>query len=187
MNEETVKADFHQVTDKHTMEIVLDDGVHRHLVFSTNGGSEGKYRLITWPGSLCITGDYGTYVFERTYDMFKFFGGGEKINPGYWSEKLTSQSIFGNGYEEFSKAAFEEAVTEGFESLFEDDGGGDDEEKAAVWAEIKQDVLSAQNETDAIRDAMDFEHDGKCVFSDFWETRVLVCHSTGNSHIQRTP
>lgn len=70
-----------------------DSGVHRHLVFRSIGRHPCLhwFELVTWPGSLAINGDMGTYQFSRIVDMFEFFrrpGGG--INPSYWSEKLDS-------------------------------------------------------------------------------------------------
>lgn len=38
----------------HSMEIIKDDDVHRHIKFSNNGSSDYRIDLITWPGCLCI-------------------------------------------------------------------------------------------------------------------------------------
>ena len=48
----------------HAMTILRDDGVHRHLRFKKPGSGTYWFDLITWPGTLCIDGDMGTYVFR---------------------------------------------------------------------------------------------------------------------------
>ncbi|MGH3628031.1 MAG: hypothetical protein ACRDRL_11410, partial [Sciscionella sp.] len=49
------------------------------------------FDLITVPGSLIFQGDGDSFVFRRVTDMFEFFRSkGGKINPHYWSEKLTN-------------------------------------------------------------------------------------------------
>lgn len=75
----------------HTMTVLRDDGPYRHLRFATPGTRMYAYDLITWPGSLCFQGDYGTWVFSRQEDMFAFFAQDTgDINPGYWAEKVTA-------------------------------------------------------------------------------------------------
>lgn len=83
------KSDFKRLTKYHKMEVLLDDGVHRHLRFRKGDSNCCGFDVVTFPGYLCITGDCGTFVFARLYDMFDFFrrsDGG--INPHYWAEKL---------------------------------------------------------------------------------------------------
>lgn len=83
---------FQRDTANHTMEVLRDDGLYRHLKFSDNGSSVYRFDLITWPGHLCISGDMGSNVFSRLVDMFEFFRTdrehGAYINPGYWQEKI---------------------------------------------------------------------------------------------------
>ena len=58
---------------EHTMTVIREDGVSRHIRFAKPGTSCMHFDLITWPGYLCYTGDMGTYVFQRLTDMFEFF------------------------------------------------------------------------------------------------------------------
>jgi len=104
-------ADFEEAVKDHSMVIELDSGVHRSLYFSNNGGSVYHFRINTWPGHLCISGDMGTYVFSRLEDMFEFFRG-DKVNLSYWSEKIQSESRFGSGVMEFSQEKLVEQVRE---------------------------------------------------------------------------
>lgn len=133
----------------HSMEIIRDDGVYRHIKFSRNGSSVYRLDLITWPGRLCIDSDCGTYVFARIPDMFEFFRtdkndfnynhNGLRINPGYWGEKLLS--IGRNaGYKEFNEEKFRNAIKSIFDKHVKyenlDEDASDD-----LWRGIENQVL----------------------------------------------
>ncbi|MGF3056172.1 hypothetical protein [Microbacterium sp. YY-01] len=78
--------------EKHEMQILHDDGLYRHIRFKSPGTSIGYFDIITWPGSLAITGDIGEgHIFTRERDMIAWFYNpiGGYINPGYWAEKLS--------------------------------------------------------------------------------------------------
>ena len=102
------------------MEIILDDGLHRHLKFMHNNRHDGYFNITTWPGHLCISGDMGTFVFSRISDMVNFFSG-NGINPGYWAEKVQAESRFGNGCSEFSYESFHKKVKEELTELTSDE------------------------------------------------------------------
>ncbi|MGW9397251.1 hypothetical protein [Streptomyces sp. NPDC055642] len=82
----------------HTMTVLREDGLYRHLRFEGDGKSSlGRYpsypfELITWPFNLVVKAGW-TFHFDinATPDMFDLFRktafSGE-INPGYWSEKV---------------------------------------------------------------------------------------------------
>lgn len=80
---------FRRDVADHLMTILHDDGLYRHLVFRRAHTGMYWFEVVTWPSSLTIRGDMGTFVFARTSDMFGFFGTGD-INPGYWAEKTPS-------------------------------------------------------------------------------------------------
>lgn len=90
-------AAFKRDTAEHTMSVLMDNGLYRHLRFRKNGSSVYGFDILTYPGRLVISGDMGDAVFARLPDMFDFFRAspGEHdadklyINPGYWHEKLT--------------------------------------------------------------------------------------------------
>lgn len=166
MNEK-IYNDFKSVTKNHTMKVNADNGINRSILFSTDGDSCGHYTLTTWYNHLCISGDYGTFVFQRTDDMFKFFRG-DTINPSYWGEKLQSISRWG-GYEEYCPKMFEENVLDYVEDQLED---LDEETKKDVLEEIQYDILSMAHDGgvrayDAVHD-FDNEH---VSFEDFWECK----------------
>jgi hypothetical protein len=173
-------ADFKKATAEHKMTVVRDDGVFRHLVFQKPGTNVYRYNITTFPGHLVITGDMGTFVFNRLEDMFKFFRAtpanherskGLYVNFSYWAEKCDAADRRTGGLMEFSPAKFAAAVKEHFDSAIEQ-GYIEQRNKDAIWAEIVRDVLSCDgDEADAFRAANDFESHG-FYFQDFHEARV---------------
>lgn len=115
-----------QYLDKrdYKMEVLQDSGVFRTLKFMHDNSHNGYFMITTWPGHLCISGDMGTYVFSRIHDMIEFFNG-DGINPGYWSEKLQSESRFGGGYKKFCIDTFEKNIAKEKSQLIEWADGDD--------------------------------------------------------------
>lgn len=192
MTRQCTEARFLKDVAQHAMEVIRDDGVHRHVRFRKPrpAGSEYWFDLITWPGSLCIDGDMGTYVFRRLDDMFEFFRAdrgyaernGQKlgINLGYWSEKL--QAPKSRDAEDYSADRFRQHIKEAFDQWVEqtqpDDDASDDEraafntEKADLWEEIEGDVLYAADDGEIRAHDSAAGFDGrrwKFSFHDAWE------------------
>jgi hypothetical protein len=89
MSMELVKKNFIADVSKHSMKVLNDNGVYRHLEFSNNGSFDQKFSLVTYPHHLVFSGDMGTYVFSRVEDMFDFFHSDTlRINASYWAEKV---------------------------------------------------------------------------------------------------
>ena len=152
----------------HSMEVLLDNGIYRHLDFSNNGSFNQRFQITTWPGYLCISGDMGCYVFSRVEDMFTFFRGEPgRINPPYWSEKLQSDSKYRTCME-YSPERFRETVQDYFNSWIEEEEPTDPE-KARLWKQIEDDVLTADNEYEAFNRASEFHWQNELFFYDFFE------------------
>jgi hypothetical protein len=136
----------------HVMTIVRDDGVHRHLRFKKPDASEYYFDIITWPGNLIISGDMSTYSFARLPDMFEFFRhDNDRINPGYWAEKITACGR--EGYEEFDAERVREVVEEYYNEWLEFAGltKEEDMEGNEIWGEIERQVLNHLDEGDQHR------------------------------------
>jgi hypothetical protein len=89
LTEQEVEKRFVTDVANHSIEIKHDDGVYRHVTFSNNGSSILKFSLVTFPGHLVYTGDMGTFVFCRLFDMFEFFRHrSSSPNYSYWHQKL---------------------------------------------------------------------------------------------------
>lgn len=101
---------FQKDVAEHSLKIVHDDGLHRHLTVSREKTFNMGYHVTTWPGYLCISGDMGCFVFSRLSDMFQFHRGDFKISFGYWAEKLQA----GEAYQ-FSKKYFRDLILELYE------------------------------------------------------------------------
>ena len=167
-NDSCTEELFLKDAERHVMTVIRDDGINRHIRFKRPDSGAYWFDLITWPGSLCIDGDCGTYVFRRMDDMFQFFrtdrdyalrnGKALAINLGYWSEKLTS--IAQRGVTEFSEDLFREAVKDEFDQWVESEEPSE-ANKALLWEQLEDDVLSyvSDSEHDAIRSAMDFSNE----------------------------
>lgn len=190
------KEQFLRDVGEHQLTVLRDAAVNRHLRFRKPGTGCYGFDLITWPGHLLITGDCGSFLFQRLEDMFEFFRTDRKptdelhINPQYWSEKLIATDCNGRrggAAVEFSKEKFEANIKRWFDDHFEEEIREDAEpdedssshnsasvairkaRRAAIWAEIKSDVLQhSDNEHRAAQAAYDFEHDGFS-FQDFYE------------------
>lgn len=130
-------------TDYQLTEIKAD-GLYRHYKFHDKNMPENCwFNITTWPYHLVISGDIGTYVFNRIEDMVHFFDG-DGINPSYWAEKCTAQNTyFGGGVEEFDPEAASEAMSELYdeavEHVKEEFVGEDQEERLEILAEIRND------------------------------------------------
>lgn len=92
-----VEVQFKADVLSHKMEVLMDNGVYRHLSFRQPKNSwHHRFDLVTYPGYLVISGDMGCWVFSRVNDMFQFFRSSDgRINPGYWSEKIQNGSSGG--------------------------------------------------------------------------------------------
>lgn len=172
MNNQCTLDDFLKDIARHEIKIIRDDGLYRHIRFRQPTSLSYYFDLITWPGHLCYTGDMGTYVFTRIEDMFDFFrddSDREKIgiNPSYWSEKVLSESRFGNGVKEYSEEKFRKRVIE-----YLDDCEADEELREAVQDEV---LFHADNEYHSYAAMYNFSHDNFS-FDDFGMCDVFTFH-----------
>lgn len=167
---------FQRDTQQHELEIVSADGVHRHLRFKNPKNSACWFEIVTWPGSLCFSGDMGTYTFSRVSDMFTFFRGTPgRINASYWAEKCTS-ACRTDGIKEFAPERFRAAVIAAFRDYFR----GSDvpiSKRRECFAELRDEVFRFdEDEHEAMRAACDFSFPlgefGAFHLVDFWEVNT---------------
>ena len=167
---------------RHEMQIIRDDGVHRHICFKRPESGTYWFDLVTYPGTLVIDGDCGTYVFRRLDDMFEFFrtdrrDGKLRINPSYWGEKLQAIGKTG-GYTEFDEDRFAE-ILKGYVINWARDNRDDTskEQRRELWDAVHEDILYLSDDSDGNRKqcaANDFHHHvsrefGDFYFRDLWE------------------
>lgn len=147
---------FRKDVSKHTMKVLLDNGIHRHLRFS-DGTFNMYFEIVTWPGNLAVSGDMGCFVFARIEDMFEFFRSDKlKINLEYWHEKLEAVKRHG-GSTCYNSDLFTKRVNEYVQQFIEDEECDEDQAKE-LREEIKENVLYY---------ADDSEHDARKALNDF--------------------
>lgn len=170
MSSQCTKERFLRDVAAHEIIVIRDDGVNRHIRFKRPETSSMYFDLITWPGHLCYTGDMGTYVFQRTEDMFGFFRkrGLDCIDCGYWAEKIVAADR--TGVSKFSHEKFQSMVRSRVADDEENNKPDDDAQAiakhAAAYAElraaVKDEVENADDNSTRCYDAAnDFRHDGE--------------------------
>lgn len=172
MSNELTRDEFLKCVEKHEMEVLLDNGVYRHLRFKAPDTGNQLFHLVTFPGRLVYCGDMGSYLFERTTDMFGFFRRPDRgINLSYWAEKVDATDRC-DGIKEFSldraKEIVKEIVKEQAEYLDANKKTKVDEELELLLDEIDMD---ANDLGDVMRVASDFNSDviDSDWFSDLWD------------------
>lgn len=118
--EEVIKARIVNDLASHTITIRHEDGLYRHYRCSNGGSSNMYFDIVTWPGSLCFTGDMGDYLFQRTDDMIEFMRR-SCMSYGYAAEKCVA---YGGRLKEFCEDRFEEILAERLAESLADGGDG---------------------------------------------------------------
>lgn len=171
-----VRARFTKDIAEHTMEVLLDQDVYRHLKFRRPGTYCMGFDIVTWPGHLAISGDLGTAVFSRLHDMLEFFrasperaadAGGLYIDVGYWAEKCEAND---GEKKVFSEELFRALVKERFDEYIAENSDGA-EADTELWDELDSEVLAAMGTHEAISAMDGFESvdSPNFKFVDAWE------------------
>jgi hypothetical protein len=183
---------FKKQVANHQLIIIKDEGIHRHLRFKCPDTNNQYFDIITWPGSLCYTGDMGTYVFSRLTDMFEFFRGSHdryQISYSYWAEKIQSVDKR-TGVSKFSPRIFKENIKTDFDNWAEYQRWHNDsleesiKEKliADTWERVEEEILCHADDSEyaaqqaAYMFAVEGSHTPRCgvtsrsyPFQDFYE------------------
>lgn len=175
-----VLEQFRKDTADHQLEVILDQGMHRHLRLSKPGTSCYSYNVVTWPGYLAVSGDMGGSIFTRLPDMFEFFREKPRqnepdalyINQSYWAEKLHANDGDPKRYE---SGLLRELVKRKYdEFLAELDPPAPDADAEELWSDLEDRVLGAETIEEAIAAMSDFEREelvgvDEFRFHDAWE------------------
>jgi hypothetical protein len=143
-----IAARFARDTASHEMTVLHEDGLYRHLRFAAHKGGFYWYDLITTPYTLIFRGDGEAFVFtiDATEDMFVLFRKSSykgSINPGYWSEKLSSNRDSATAY---SEDLFKQEVAKDLETAEEDYPG-----ITEAWTEHVDSEFNTEYEEEARR------------------------------------
>jgi hypothetical protein len=177
----TVCERFLKNIENHELIIENDDNEFNRSILCKKSDSWNYYfRIVTYRGGLLITGDMGSWCFERETDMFNFFRG-EEINFDYWAEKLVSYDARRKPFE-FDDDLFTKEVVEDFENYFDDDI----EERPGLLRQFSDWVESYEYYNNAfhrIVEVKDFCDEHNLPYGDFME----MVHNAGrkpNSHLE---
>lgn len=145
MSNLTIEQRFNIDVEEHRLTIQNDNGVHRSLLLRDPETSINWYQIVTYPNGLLITGDMGTYCFERLNDMFQFFRTDRAPNLSYWHEKIEAEPKH-NGCTEFDDDYFESRIEEYFKSWCDNNElDQESEEMVDLWSDIVDSVLSIES------------------------------------------
>lgn len=177
---EPTAAGFANTIHGHGMQILLNNGIYRHLRFKRPGTTCFWFDIVTVPGALIYTGDMGGYTFRRLEDMFEFFRSDRgRINPSYWAEKVEAVDR-NDGITKFSEDKFNAAVKEHLSDWIRSNAGRTTrKERRDLYDAVLDEVLGADGDVGGFRKqcaAHDFSHKVNdritFYFQDFWERNV---------------
>lgn len=164
---------FARETADHTMTVLHDDGLYRHLAFRNPKRAWNYwFDLITAPGVLIFQGDGDSYTFRRLDDMFEFFRGSTwngAPNLGYWAEKLTipgGQTGVMQYDQDLLAAHVKQSVTDYYDGQDIPDGLVD-----AVQDQVLDELVGDETTDHGTVDAFSFRvtSDERFRFTDTWE------------------
>jgi hypothetical protein len=108
-NEAMVKERIDKDLAEHVIEQRHSAGLYRHWRCGKPSSSDMSFHIVTWPGSLCYTGDMGDYLFRRTDDMVAFMRSACR-DYYYAAEKCIASCD--DGIREFSSECFDKEMKE---------------------------------------------------------------------------
>lgn len=90
----------------HTITVMHEAGLYRHYRCQRPGTWCMGFDIVTWPGSLCYTGDMGDYLFQRADDMIAFMSSAIR-DHSYVAQKCVAGKV-----KEWREERFEEVLRE---------------------------------------------------------------------------
>ncbi len=107
-NEELVNSRIANDLKDHVITVKHATGMYRHWRCQKPGTWNMGFDIVTWPGSLCYTGDMGDYLFQRTDDMAAFMANACR-DRSYSAEKCVAGR---DQIKEWSEQRFREVLAE---------------------------------------------------------------------------
>jgi hypothetical protein len=122
---------------EHTITVKHSHGMYRHWRCQKPGMWHMGFDIITWPGSLCYTGDMGDYLFQRTEDMVDFMSRACQ-DYQYAAEKCVTKHDIKEWREELFHKSLTDRLKEGKTFRVMRQGSFRDESVAEKIREIRQ-------------------------------------------------
>ncbi len=117
-NELLIRRQIDNDLSRHQISVMHQDGLYRHYRCKQPGSWCMGFDVVTWPGSLCFTGDMGEYLFQRTDDMIAFMRG-SCMSYSYAAEKCVAHK---SPLKEWDEDLFREALNEITKDFKDHDG-----------------------------------------------------------------
>lgn len=143
--DEEVKRRIEENLKNHVIEVKQDDGLHRRWRCSSPGQMSYWFEVITWPGSLCINGDFGTFVFSRTADMINFMRT-SAMSYSYAAEKCQAEGK-NEKVDEYCRDVALESIDNDINDLIDELNAFDEDAEESDW----QDIVKRINELKSVR------------------------------------
>lgn len=162
------KERFLSATAGHKINVLLDNGLYKHLRFENQNDSCYWFDITTWPNYLCISGDMGCFTFSRIEDMFGFFRRKKlSIEAYYWAGKLQigAGGNHRNVCERWSQDLFEKNIREYVSCNISDLSLSEAKE---IWQQVKNEILCSEDKYDSVAAVRNF-HNKHIDFSNFFE------------------
>lgn len=155
-----IRSELPGELSKHEIVLKHCDGLYRHWRVAQPGTSNRMFNIVTWPGSLCFTGDMGDYLFQRVPDMVEFMQR-SAMSFSYAEEKCVAHD---GRLKEFSEEVFNEIIADRLKQAVEQADHDDD-------PDIVQHVESKIEEIRDEYECYSAEHDAiKAMFeSGLWD------------------
>ena len=143
----------------HEIKVHQNNGVYRHLTFANPNDCDKYFNITTFPNHLVITGDMGTLVFSRLYDMFNFFRSDDlRINPDYWSEKIQSTTHEAQiaSYSKFDLEQAKKNAQEYLNTYLEDNDDLSEEDRTLLLEDFELEILRSEDEYEIVEAISNF-------------------------------
>ena len=182
MTQQPTLEKFLNDVKNHELTIHQNNGVDRHLIFKNPNDCNQHFNITTFPNYLVITGDMGSLVFSRQYDMFDFFRSDDlKINPDYWSEKIRSTTYEAQiaSYSKFDLEQAKKNAQEYLNTYLEYNDDLSEEDRASLLEDFEWEILRSENEYEIVEAIRNFNFKG----FGFDEFHMNDCRVYANSYI----
>ncbi|MFC0178586.1 hypothetical protein [Thorsellia kenyensis] len=179
------KESFLSNVAEHKLEVLLDNGLYRHLKVRNPKTSNQWYQITTWPDYLCISGDMGCFTFSRIEDMFQFFRDKDLgVCLQYYAEKLQAGMHYRDAEGIFKEFSIDEAKKYARELKRERiTEAGRDKDAIRKIHEDFENLLKAEEEHEFYRELQDLDYD-LCDLPDFYEFKyyyIWCCYAIAHA------
>lgn len=126
----------------HVIEALKMDGLYRHWRCQEPDNFNRYFEIVTWPGSICFTGDMGEYLFQRCPDMVLFMRR-SALSYQYAAEKCVAND---GRLRKWEEGIFRETLAEVLDGAKQELGDSGDEEDFSAFNSIREKIEEIESE-----------------------------------------